>query len=267
MLPKQVLIVRHGKSEGNEATDLSEAGNHSVFTEEFCNRHSSLFRLTEEGRKQAISAGEWIKQNFKYPFYKYYTSPYLRAIETAGLLSLPGASWQMDMYLRERGYGLYDVLSEADKAKNFPEVYKDYKRDPFYWAPPNGESLADLCLRVDRVLDTLHRECSSEKVILVCHGMVMRAFIIRLERLTPKEYLERTESKDPRFKIRNCQILQYSRVDPENVSMVSNYYEWTRSVCPYDFDREFSRWRMIERKKYSNEELLDLANQSKSLIV
>ena len=35
---------------------------------------------------------------------------------------------------------------------------------------PNGESIAQLCLRIDGVLHTLHRECSDKRVLVVCHG-------------------------------------------------------------------------------------------------
>lgn len=40
----------------------------------------------------------------------------------------------------------------------------------FFFAPPGGESLADVCLRVDRVINLLHRECADQRVILVRAG-------------------------------------------------------------------------------------------------
>lgn len=48
---------------------------------------------------------------------------------------------------------------------------------------PGGESLANACLRVDRVLTQLRESCSGFRVVLVCHGNIMLAFRIRLERM------------------------------------------------------------------------------------
>lgn len=44
----------------------------------------------------------------------------------------------------------------------------------FFWSPPGGgESMAQVCIRIDHTLNTLRRECSNQKVIIVCHGEVM----------------------------------------------------------------------------------------------
>ena len=184
MMPKNLVLVRHGESEGNLARRISEQGDNSVFTEEFMNRHSSKFRLTNKGLSQAVKAGNWIKLNIDFTFQRHMVSSYARAMETAGLLGLPNARWFQDIYLRERDMGDFDNISEQSK-QEFGKIYAEYKRDPFYWTPPRGESVAQLCQRVDRVLETLHRECSDKNVIVVCHGMVMWAFMIRLEKLTP----------------------------------------------------------------------------------
>lgn len=45
---------------------------------------------------------------------------------------------------------------------------------------------------IDRVLHTLHRECSQKRVIIVGHGMVMCAFVVRIERLTATQFLQRS---------------------------------------------------------------------------
>jgi broad specificity phosphatase PhoE len=64
MLPIDLVLVRHGQSEGNAANRLSENGDNSVFSDEFRRRHSASFRLTERGRSQAVRAGKWIEQEF-----------------------------------------------------------------------------------------------------------------------------------------------------------------------------------------------------------
>jgi NAD+ kinase len=211
-MPVDLVLVRHGESEGNAARRFSVQGDNSVFTDEFCNRHSSRLRLTDCGRTQAERTGSWLREHIGEQFDRYLVSGYLRAMETAALLKLPNACWFQDFYLRERDMGAFELISEETKREKFPEVLRQWEQDPFYWTPPNGESVAQLCLRIDRVLHTLHRECEGKRVIAVCHGMVMWAFRIRLERWTPAEFLRRTKSRADR--IHNGQIIQYTRKEP-----------------------------------------------------
>src|SRR6185436_2831339 len=98
-MPIDLVLVRHGQSEGNAAKRRSEAGDHSAFTEAFKNRHSSSFRLTKLGREQAHLAGKWLRAEFYdrgIAFDRCITSEYLRAVETAALLELPDAEWRTD---------------------------------------------------------------------------------------------------------------------------------------------------------------------------
>ena len=43
-----LVLVRHGQSEGNVARSRSMMGDHSLYVGEFLNRHSSLWRLTNK---------------------------------------------------------------------------------------------------------------------------------------------------------------------------------------------------------------------------
>lgn len=268
-MPLDLYLVRHGESEGNVATGLSMQGDHSVFTEDFCRRHSSTLRLTDKGRQQAAAAGEWLKNrdNNENPMFdRYLVSSYARAMETAARLDLPGARWLIDPYLRERDMGDFDIMSEEDKQNLHPRAFEAYSLDPFYWRPPNGESMAELCLRVDRVLDTLHRECQDKRVIIVCHGMVMWAFVIRLERLTPEEFLNSKRYGLPASRIHNCQIVHYTRRDPV-LTRATARVNWVRSVCPWDESLGSRRFRSIERPEpFSNEDLLRKVEQCQRIV-
>jgi len=253
-MPIDLVLVRHGESEGNLARRFSLAGDNSVFTEEFCARHNSRLRLTDRGREQAGTAGRWLKENLGFHFDRYLVSGYLRAMETAALLDLPDASWYQDFYLRERDMGLFEIMPEDEKKLRYPEIYRQYEHDPFYWIPPNGESIAQLCLRIDRVLQTLHRECSQKRVIIVAHGLVMWAFTIRIERLTSFQFLERSTATP----IRNCQIVHFTRRDPNNGTL-NDRVDWVRSVCPWDLRASQSDWRKIARPTFTNQQLMEIA--------
>lgn len=113
-MPVDLVLVRHGQSEGNLAQRLcrqqqqqraegsstssdkksggpgtggASAGQTSsdkateasgVWSKEFRERHNSLYRLTDKGRMQAAVAGRWIRSNVATLFDKYFTSEYVR---------------------------------------------------------------------------------------------------------------------------------------------------------------------------------------------
>lgn len=258
-MPIDLVLVRHGQSEGNLANELSRHGDHSLFTPEFLARHSSTWRLTDRGIRQAQAAGLWIWHNNLDPFDRYYTSEYARAIETAANLELPGALWYIEPYLRERDYGKLDVMRDDLRQKKYKYYLEQRKNNPFFSIPPNGESMVTVCLRIDRVLNTLHRECSDKRVIIVCHGEVIEAFRIRLERLTEEKYKAHVNSEDQKEKIYNGQIFHYTRRDPAT-GKLAPHANWVRTIRPLDPDFPID-WREIKRPKYTNEDLLDIVNK------
>ena len=260
-LPIDLVLVRHGQSEANAAKRLSEAGDHSAFTDAFRDRHTASFRLTERGRKQAALAGQWIYNEFcrDSHFDRYITSEYNRAMETSGLLGLPNAEWFCEFYLTERDWGELDICPENEREEKFGDALRRRDTEPFFWRPPNGESFADLCLRVDRVLHTLHRECSDKRVIIVCHGEVMRAIQVRIERISQTRFKELIFSSQLEDKIYNCQIIHYTRRDPEN-GKLNRYTDWVRAIRPTEDPVWNTGWRKIERPRYSNDDLLKIVS-------
>lgn len=263
MMPIDLVLVRHGESEGGEANRRSRNDDHSAFTDEFINRHSMYWRLTDRGIAQARAAGQWIRMdkllgaergdNWSI-FDRYYTSAYIRALETAYHLNLPGATWRPEFYLRERDYGVFDVMSQENRVSRYHEVLEERERQSLFWTPPNGESVATLCLRVDRMLDTLHRECADGRVIAVCHGKTMWAFRIRLERISLARYEELHRSQALHDHIHTSQILHYTRRDPVTGNL-DKRYEWMRSACPWDSTRSTNVWNQINRPTFTNDDL------------
>lgn len=257
-LPIDLVLVRHGQSEGNAAKRLSERGEHSTLGDVFRDRHTRSFRLTALGRKQAIAAGKWIrKEFFKDPigFDRYYTSEYARAMETSGLLGLLDAEWFRDFNLTERNWGHLDALPENERLKQYGEQLRLRDIEPFFWTPDNGESFAELCRRLRDVLQTLHRECRDKRVIIVCHGEVMWAFRVLLERMPQQTFKELHLSKDAKHRINNCQILHYTRRNPDT-GKLAEHADWMRAVRPTESPVWDTGWQKIVRPRYTNEELL-----------
>src|SRR5436189_55274 len=93
-MPLELVLVRHGESEGNEAVRRARAGDESLL-ERLRQRHSSFWRLTDQGIAQARRSGEWLRDAFPEGFHRYYASEYVRAMETAAWLGLPEAEWML----------------------------------------------------------------------------------------------------------------------------------------------------------------------------
>jgi hypothetical protein len=79
------------------------------------------------GSKQV--AGKYIKEYIGEKFDRYYTSEYVRAMETAALLDLPGARWYTEIVLRERDKGPLDNTSIIERNEKWAEEMERRKRD------------------------------------------------------------------------------------------------------------------------------------------
>ena len=262
----ELVLVRHGQSEGNVAYRRSMAGDHSLYSGEFLRRHSSGWRLPDVGRQQAECAGQWLKDNFyEKDFDRFYVSEYIRCMETAARLNIPNARWFAEVFLRERDWGQMDLMSWAERQSKMADELKRRDLDRFLYAPPGGESMADVALRLDRFIHLLHRECANKRVLVVCHGEVMWAMRTRLERMSLLRYKDLIESKRFTDHIHNGHILVYTRVNPETSEIVPNF-RWMKSICPWDPSLSPNRWEEIERAMYSNSMLLATAETVPRLI-
>ncbi len=256
--PLRLVFVRDGESEGNIANAALDFNDDSYFTEEFRNRHSSTWNLTQKGEQQAITAGLWIRENIQEGvFNRYYTSTYRRARRTAGLLGLPDAQWDVKDYIREHDWGNLDVMTDDERWEKYPDLMKHREINPYYFSSPGGESLAGVLFRVrSGIINTVYRELPNKTGIIVSHANVMWPVRMIIEGWTPEQYLARREEHRPEDKINNCQIFEYSRVHPLS-SEISDRFNWFRTINPMDLNSEYNKWNYIEHKKYTNEELVN----------
>eukprot|EP01119_Soliformovum_irregulare_P005798 TRINITY_DN17547_c0_g1_i2.p1 TRINITY_DN17547_c0_g1~~TRINITY_DN17547_c0_g1_i2.p1 ORF type:complete len:320 (-),score=48.73 TRINITY_DN17547_c0_g1_i2:37-996(-) len=263
-LPIDITLVRHGESEGNWAQKHSKMGDDSYWSPEFMKRHTSKYRLTDNGRKQADIAGEWIRKNIGDTFDAYYVSEYARARETAAHLRLPSAKWFVEFYLREKDKGVLAGSSHAVRKDTHGDVLAHMKKDAFYVAPPGGESFAETCLRADWTMQ-IWRHMIGSRVIAVCHGNIMLAFRVRLEKMSLDVFRSLEASKDPKDKINFSQILHYTRRNPFT-GEIADYPIYMKSVCPWDLSLSSNEWKPIVRPEYSNEDLLQEVNDIPQLV-
>ncbi|MBI3984210.1 histidine phosphatase family protein [Candidatus Microgenomates bacterium] len=263
-MPIDLVFVRHGQAEHNLASKYSKLGDHSLYTEEFRARPPSQHRLTDLGRRQARAAGKWLKQNGFQQFDRRYVSDYIRAKETAAYLKVKGPDWLIDYLLREREWGDWDNLNWEQRSQKTAQSLDLRETDPFYWIPPNGESMAQMTVRLRNLFNTLHRECAEMKVLVVCHGEVMWAFRQMVERLPLGKWAKLEQSKSPQDKIHNCQIIHYTRRNPKT-GKLSQRLDWMRSVCPWDEALSSNNWQTINRRRFSDVELKAFVERTKPL--
>eukprot|EP01114_Cavostelium_apophysatum_P015243 TRINITY_DN4111_c0_g1_i3.p1 TRINITY_DN4111_c0_g1~~TRINITY_DN4111_c0_g1_i3.p1 ORF type:complete len:281 (-),score=35.14 TRINITY_DN4111_c0_g1_i3:28-870(-) len=250
-LPVDIVLVRHGESELNLAHTYEY-----LWTDEFSRREHFNYKLTDKGREQSHIAGEWIKENVTPTFDHYFCSNYLRAQETAAILNFPNAKWDADFYLREQDKGILSNLSHSEREREMEKLgLARLKKDMFYIAAPGGESIANVCLRVDQVINQWRSHCSGQRIIAVVHESIMLAFRVRLEGMSQAQYREVTNSGHTHDKIHRCQVTHYTRRNPIT-GEIADVPSWVRMTVPWNLDLTTNEWQKIVRKVYSNEQLL-----------
>ncbi|KAK8892453.1 hypothetical protein M9Y10_029682 [Tritrichomonas musculus] len=258
-LPIDLLIVRNGASDGSVAIHGGKRKKEIVthFRNELRKAHNSKWRLTDFGVFQARAAGRWISENFKLPFNAYLTGEYVRSLETAGNLNLKGAKWIPSLYLRPRDFGSFAKLDREFSQAEFNEILKEKARDAFYWTPPNGESIAHLSLRTERVIHWMRNRVPEEgSVIIVTHKDMMDSIRIRIERISQLDYKEKIADPPCKHILYYGSILQYTRRNPKTGEVVP-HYQWMRILTPW-LGKYFipSEFEQIVIKHYGNAELI-----------
>ena len=263
-MPIDLILVRHGQSEQNHILHEARRGDNSL-DDLYRATPPSKFRLTDRGREQAKVTGDWLRDQGLGRFDRRYVSDYVRAKETAAYLALDGPNWYVEHGLREREWGELDGMSWEEREDYFQKRSWPTSTDPFYWVPPNGESIAQMSMRVKSLLDTMHRECDDMQVIVVCHGEVMWAFRYLLERMSSQRWMQLESSDEAGVKINNCQVLHYTRRDPETGEL-TGHLNWMQSMCPSNPENNGPGWLPIDRQTFTNEELLTMAERAPSLL-
>lgn len=258
-MPRDLLLVRHGYSEGNLAmardAPTGEGGLPSLRTPEFADRDGSDWRLVAEGRAQAARAGGWIRRWMAAEdidgFDRYYCSPYVRTRETAALLDLDQAEWQLEPLLRERDWGNWSGYDKTETPERFPDSSAQKRRNKFLWRPECGESTPDVDLRVREMLGTFARELAGRRALCVTHEDTMWAFRFRLEKLTIDQWLDQDDGDAHR--VVNCAVLHYTRVDAAGIEHPK--FVRVRLVDPTRSETDDNWWPIV-RPRFTNEELL-----------
>jgi 2,3-bisphosphoglycerate-dependent phosphoglycerate mutase len=181
MTDRLLVLVRHGQSEWN-------------LTNQFTGWKD--VDLTETGVKEARAAGRALKQQ-GIRFDVGFTSALKRAQRSLDLmleeLGQPGIPVFKDLALNERDYGELSGLNKDDARKRWSEAQVHIWRRSYDVAPPGGESLRDTAARVlpYYIQEILPRIMRAENALVSAHGNSLRALVMVLERLSPKQIVDR----------------------------------------------------------------------------
>ncbi len=265
-LPIDLVLMRHGQSEVNLANERSRRGDESDFTDAYIRRHASRVRLTAHGCEQIAAARTWLLRQELATFDGYYCSDYVRAKESAARLRLSFAAWGEDFAIRERDWGMLETLPRLARIERFAEELERRRSHAFYWRPPGGESIADVCVRVEWFLRRVGGAHSNGRVIAVSHGEALWAFRMLIERLPVARFLELQQSKVPQDYMRNSLIIHYTRRNPEDPTDVRSEPAWMRRVYALDPSLSPNRWEELSAPRYTNEELLASVEEHPHLV-
>jgi 2,3-bisphosphoglycerate-dependent phosphoglycerate mutase len=181
MTDRLLVLVRHGQSEWN-------------LTNQFTGWKD--VDLTPTGIDEARAAGRALKQQ-GLRFNVGFTSALIRAqrsldlmLEELGQQSIPVIR---DQALNERDYGDLSGLNKDDARKRWSEAQVQIWRRSYDVPPPGGESLRDTAARVlpYYIQEILPRVMRGENALLAAHGNSLRALVMVLERLSPKQIIDR----------------------------------------------------------------------------
>lgn len=162
--PTEFYFVRHGESEGNLEGRMQG----------HLDRH-----LTELGRRQALTTGEWFAES-KIKVGTVLSSPLLRALETARIIAdrAKYAAPKTIESAKELDTGLFTNLSVSEIRDRYPAEYARFIVGSWE-AVPEAESIASLIARALGTWRVMadHADESGGAVLTVTHGGMMQWII------------------------------------------------------------------------------------------
>lgn len=159
---KRLYLVRHGETEWN--ADNRVQGSIDI-------------PLSQKGIKQAETLAQYLKELPKPQ--KVFCSNLKRSVKTAKIIAefLGTTAIEETPLLREINCGLWEGKSINELMNNYPQEYAMWRLNS-YFKCPEGESVDDVKIRVEKFFVEKRNELSSfETVLIVAHGILNRAVL------------------------------------------------------------------------------------------
>mmetsp|Transcript_16957 Transcript_16957/g.28267 ORF Transcript_16957/g.28267 Transcript_16957/m.28267 type:complete len:352 (-) Transcript_16957:170-1225(-) len=212
-LPRRIILVRHGESEGNADSSL------------YRTTADNLIELTDQGVRQAKAVGERIKQLLNDDTCHIIVSPFERTLQTSRNLRLAIEKNVRHTYVEPR-------IREQEFGNLQGDDFRDFRREQtkigrFFYRFPTGESGADVYDRTkawwnDTVIGINLRPGYEpvDALVVVTHGLTMRLILMQLYGWSPNTF-------SSVWNAGNC-AMYVLQLDES---------EFARGLAPYKLDR------------------------------
>lgn len=163
----RLTLIRHAESESNAAEDISGDGT-ELTALGFAQAKALGTRRPELGNTRLIS------------------SDMVRAQQTVETAFGSGTEITYDPRWRERDFGRLVGLTWTEASKSFPKFLDPsipFSRAAYDWPAPDGESWAQMALRVQGAI--AHLLTDNLDTVVVCHGGPIRIAVCLLLKLDP----------------------------------------------------------------------------------
>ena len=166
-----LIMVRHGRTALTETRKISGGDGENPDLSELGNKDAAevAIELARVGSSGAFS--------FLAKPVVVIHSPVKRAAQTASKIAQKLGAEQVELAdLREIGFGDWDGLTNEELFVGHETQYQAW-RGSYDVAPPNGESLKDFDVRVNRSLDFILDKFAGKTVVVVAHVMPIRGLL------------------------------------------------------------------------------------------
>ena len=166
-----LIMVRHGRTALTESRKISGGDGENPDLSELGNKDAAEVAL-ELARVGSSGAFSFLAK----PVVVIH-SPVKRAAQTASKIAQKLSAELVELAdLREIGFGDWDGLTNEELFVGHETQYQAW-RGSYDVAPPNGESLKDFDVRVNRSLDFILDKFSGKTVVVVAHVMPIRGVL------------------------------------------------------------------------------------------
>lgn len=159
-MKRTIYLARHGETDWNRERRW---------------QGQSDIALNEVGRAQARALAASLE---RFGITQVGASDLSRATETARIVADAFALTEigLDPGLRERGFGVFEGLTQEECSERYPEHWANYCAVKSL--PPGAEPIASVAARFREALLRYHaRHIGGESLLLVSHGSAIRVFI------------------------------------------------------------------------------------------
>lgn len=159
----QIYLVRHGQTQWNRE---------EIF------RGTADIPLNESGIREAHLAAESLKER---AIKAVFSSPLARAKQTAeAIAGLHGLEVRIIEGLKDLCFGEWQGVSHQAVLERYPELFRQWLREPHRVTFPGGESLGAIQSRAVEAVKKVVLKHPEETIVMVSHRVVNRALICGL---------------------------------------------------------------------------------------